>query len=81
MNVKTYSFCVQGNIKFRSENDAVRPEDNALVDKVAGLLSVTKQELNKALCQRVIAARGEVMEKNHTVPEAMYGKDAFAKVS
>ncbi|KAF4516828.1 hypothetical protein B566_EDAN006222 [Ephemera danica] len=69
-----------GNIKFRAENDATRPEDSKLIDQVAGLFSVTKQELNKALCQRVIAARGEIMEKTHTVAEANYGRDAFAKV-
>lgn len=70
----------QGNVKFRVDNDATRPEDGGLVDKVAGLLAVTRQELNKALCQRVIAARGEVMEKTHTIAEANHGRDAFAKV-
>lgn len=71
---------IQGNIKFRAENEATRPEDPKLIDHVAGLLSVTSQELNKALGQRVIAARGEVMEKTHTVAEANYGRDAFSKV-
>lgn len=47
---------------------------------LASLLSVDKNELSRALCQRVIAARGELMEKAHTVPEALYGRDAFAKV-
>jgi myosin-1 len=28
----------------------------------------------------VIAANGELMEKGHTTSEAIYGRDAFAKV-
>ena len=48
---------------------------------LASLLSVDENELSRALCLRVIAARGELMEKSHTVPEALYGRDAFAKVS
>jgi myosin-1 len=45
------------------------------------MLSVTSGELNKALSGRVIAARGEVMQKTHTLPEAEYGRDALAKVN
>ena len=48
---------------------------------VATLLSITKDDLSKALCQRVIAARGEVLEKGHTENEALFGRDAFAKVN
>ena len=37
-------------------------------------------ELEKALCSRVVAAKGEVVEKGHTVEQAKYGRDALAKV-
>ena len=66
-------------MKFRPDNESVTLDDPALVDKIAGLLQVTKQELKKALCERVIAAKGEVMAKAHTEATANYGRDAFAK--
>ena len=37
-------------------------------------------ELERALCSRVVAAKGEVVEKGHTVEQAKYGRDALAKV-
>ncbi|CAG0915513.1 unnamed protein product [Notodromas monacha] len=49
------------------------------LSKVAELLGVKAADLDKALCHRVIAAGGEVMEKGHTVANALYGRDAFAK--
>lgn len=51
-----------------------------ILNSVSQCLGVSSEHLEKALCQRVIAARGEVMEKVHTISEAIYGKDAFAKV-
>jgi len=45
------------------------------------MMSVTSAELSKALSERVIAARGEVMQKTHTLSEAEYGRDALAKVN
>ena len=45
------------------------------------MMNVTAAELNKALSERVIAARGEVLQKTHTLLEAEYGKDALAKVN
>lgn len=47
---------------------------------MAKLLSVAEGELLTALTERVIAARGEVMQKTHTLTEAEYGRDALAKV-
>jgi len=38
-------------------------------------------ELARALCSRVVAAKGEVVEKGHTVEQAQYGRDALAKVT
>jgi len=36
---------------------------------------VSPDQVTKALCRRVITARGEVMEKRHTESEASYGRD------
>lgn len=46
---------------------------------VAKLLGVTVEKLQLSLSQRVVAARGDVIEKRHTPQEASYAKDAFAK--
>lgn len=43
-------------------------------------MQVPHDSVTKALCHRIIAAKGEVMEKQHSVSEATYGRDAFAKV-
>lgn len=51
------------------------------VHKTADLLQVDKEELKRTLCERVIAARGEIMQKTHTLAEAEYGRNALAKVS
>lgn len=50
------------------------------MNNIAELLKVSPEEVKKALCHRVIAVRGEVMEKRHTDSEASFGRDAFAKV-
>jgi myosin heavy subunit len=44
-------------------------------------LSCDESDLDKALCSRVVAARGEVVEKGHTLEQAQFGRDAFAKVN
>lgn len=49
--------------------------------RVAKLLQVSEEDLKTALTERVIAARGEVMQKTHTLSEAEYGRDALAKVN
>lgn len=59
------------------ENVKVRNPQQAKF--VAELLNVTQEELNKALCERVIAAGGNIIQKNHTHTEAEYGRDALAK--
>ncbi|XP_069680956.1 unconventional myosin ID isoform X2 [Periplaneta americana] len=68
-----------GNITFKSQEEVTLPEDLGVVNKAAAMLNVTAAELSKALSERVIAARGEIMQKTHTLPEAEYGRDAFAK--
>lgn len=49
-------------------------------DKAADLLQVDRMELKRTLSERVIAARGEIMQKLHTLTEAEYGRNALAKV-
>ena len=48
---------------------------------IAKLLSVTKDDLEKSLCSRVIAAGGNVVDKHLNAGEAHYARKAFAKVS
>lgn len=45
----------------------------------AKLLQVTETELSKALTYRIIAARGDIMSKEHDVVQAEFGRDALAK--
>lgn len=70
----------QGNVSFTTEEDEVKFVEMDSVNKTADLLQVSKEELKRTLCERVIAARGEIMQKTHTLAEAEYGKDALAKV-
>jgi len=54
--------------------------DRTLLGNIASMLSVTPADLEKAMCSRVIAAGGQVVEKGLTVSEALYARDAFSKV-
>ncbi|XP_060522962.1 unconventional myosin ID isoform X2 [Cylas formicarius] len=68
-----------GNFEFNVNEDKLELKKTKSVDTVADLLKVQRKELETALCERVIAARGDVMRKEHTDVEAAYGRDAFAK--
>ncbi|XP_038044734.1 unconventional myosin-Id-like [Patiria miniata] len=69
-----------GNIHFESEDKETCSISNpGELSTIATLLGVSREELEKALCYRVVAAKGEVMEKSHTTEQAYYGRDAFAK--
>ena len=72
----------QGNIEFDSgeDKDSCQVSNTEEQEILSKLLGVSKEALEKALCFRVVAARGEVMEKGHTKQQAYYGRDAFAKV-
>ena len=50
------------------------------LEKVAELLACPLKALEKALCFRTVGNKRDVVEKGHTYEEAVYGKDAFAKV-
>ncbi|XP_033097296.1 unconventional myosin-Id-like isoform X3 [Anneissia japonica] len=69
-----------GGITFDSEDNEQCFVKNAdELSTITQLLQVQQDDLEKALCSRVVAARGEVMEKGHTTEQAEYGRDAFAK--
>ncbi|XP_050420077.1 unconventional myosin ID isoform X2 [Adelges cooleyi] len=71
-----------GNISFFSENDetiSVTNSHNNPVQQVSRLLEVNVDDLVMALSTRVIAANGEVLQKDHTLSQAEVGRDALAK--
>lgn len=68
-----------GNLKFVSSEDSTDITTKKELDTVAKLLRVTANDLNATLTARVIAARGEVMQKSHTTNQAETGRDALAK--
>ncbi|KAK3104099.1 hypothetical protein FSP39_024410 [Pinctada imbricata] len=70
-----------GNLQYEAEDDhdMAGITDKTLLGNIAKLLSVTDEELTKALCCRVIAAGGQVVEKQLTTKEAEYARNAFAK--
>ena len=76
-------FCndfIKGNLDFVTEKDEAQVQDGRLLSTIATLLSVNSNDAQKALCSRVVAARGDVVEKGHTLEQARYGRDAFSKV-
>ncbi|XP_071495589.1 unconventional myosin-Id-like [Diadema antillarum] len=72
-----------GEVQFESKPN--KEEECQVVNEkelstLAKLLNVTKDDLIKALCFRVVAAgSSEVVHKGHTKAQAYYGRDAFAK--
>ncbi|XP_050300495.1 unconventional myosin ID isoform X2 [Anthonomus grandis grandis] len=68
-----------GNVEFDIVEEKLTIRNMNHVDHVASLLKVQKTDLVNALCERVIATRGDIMRKEHTDSEATYGRDALAK--
>uniref|UniRef100_A0A8D8Y3H0 Myosin-VIIa n=1 Tax=Cacopsylla melanoneura TaxID=428564 RepID=A0A8D8Y3H0_9HEMI len=69
-----------GNVEFFKEEDGnVSVNKSNSLSKASQLLGVEEDDLTQALTERVIAARGEIMQKAHTLQEAEYGRDALAK--
>ncbi|XP_022906681.1 unconventional myosin ID isoform X2 [Onthophagus taurus] len=68
-----------GDIEFKTDDDKIQLKDTKESKEVANLLKVPHDELTKALCERVIAAHGDIMRKEHTQTEAFYGRDALGK--
>lgn len=72
----------QGNLKFDMEDDdSVIIVNKEKVRIIASLLGTMPSAVEKSLCYRVVAAKGEVMEKAHNKEEVIHGRDALAKVS
>lgn len=69
-----------GNLQFAEEGqDNVIVTDPDLVNTIAGLLACSPEILEKALCFRTVGNKLLVVEKGHTLEQANYGRDAFAK--
>ena len=81
--ISMFVLCSKGNVKFipdETHHEQARVEGSDILGTIAKLLASSQDEVEKVLLYRVVAARGEVVEKGHSVKEAMYGRDAFAKV-
>lgn len=68
-----------GNVEFQTIEDELVISNKQHLKSTAKLLQVTETELSTALTKRVIAAGGNVMQKDHNATQAEYGKDALAK--
>ncbi|XP_017474777.1 PREDICTED: myosin-IA isoform X1 [Rhagoletis zephyria] len=68
-----------GNIEFQSIEDDLVISNKAHLEHAAKLLQVTENELSNSLTTRIIAAGGNVMQKEHNATQAEYGKDALSK--
>lgn len=72
-----------GNIEFGFDESeditTILDKSDRYVGHVSKLLQISESDLRKTLCQRVIAAGGEVVSKKHNESEACFGRDAFAK--
>ena len=73
---------MQGNLEFDPSEDGESStvRDPGVVRNIAALLSLDVESCERALCTRVVAARGELVSKEHTKEQARDGRDAFAKV-
>jgi myosin-1 len=61
------------------QDDEIVIKNRSQLKTVAKLLMVTEAEVSTALTQRVIAAHGDIMKKQHDKTQAEFGRDAFAK--
>jgi len=67
-------------LTFNQEDDQAIITDGEALASICDCLGVQRKDCEKALCYRVVAARGEVIEKGHNKDDAIYGKNAFSKV-
>lgn len=68
-----------GNIQFALQDDEIVIANRNVLKTVSKLLNVTESEASTAFTQRVIAAHGDIMKKQHDKTQAEFGRDAFAK--
>lgn len=71
-----------GNLEFNpiNHNEESEVADKEALRATAELFDVDANALGAALCSRVVAARGDVVSKQHNVNDALFGRDALAKV-
>lgn len=72
----------QGNLQFADDNreQATVVHGDTELPNLAFLLGTEAKDVKKALCFRVVAAGGSVVEKAHHAKDASYGREALAKV-
>ena len=71
----------QGNLRFsKGEEDELVIENGEQLKVIASLLGSTPDMSEKALCYRVVGNKLGAVEKEHTLEQALYGRDALAKV-
>lgn len=69
-----------GSVEFVEAGiEEAKIKDSDALGNISSLLEVDDSEVRKALCTRVVATKGEVMEKGHTISQAAFGRDAFSK--
>lgn len=70
-----------GNLKFVEAGvEGAEIANREELNTTARLLQVTPQQLTDALCKQVVAARGDIVSKEHNIGAALYTRDALAKV-
>ncbi|XP_015779047.1 PREDICTED: unconventional myosin-Id-like [Acropora digitifera] len=70
-----------GNLEFADDNreQATVVHGDTELPNLAFLLGTEAKDVKKALCFRVVAAGGSVVEKAHHAKDASYGREALAK--
>jgi len=70
-----------GNVTLTPDGEAAKiaPNSKTAVNSAAKMLHVHGTELSNALCERAIAAGGQVMKKTLTSEQAQFARDALAK--
>ncbi|CAK8683010.1 unnamed protein product [Clavelina lepadiformis] len=68
-----------GQLEFVEEGQKVRIQNKEVVNYIASLIDSNAASTEEALLTRVVAARGEVINKIHSKEDACFARDAFAK--
>ncbi|MBN3291319.1 MYO1D protein, partial [Polypterus senegalus] len=69
-----------GNVEFENDEDTAVIRDLDLMDQIACLIGSETDAVQRALLFRTVATGvGEVFNKGHSLEEARFGRDAFAK--
>ncbi|XP_070975081.1 unconventional myosin-Id [Oncorhynchus clarkii lewisi] len=68
-----------GNLTFGVDGDTTLIENSKVVAVIGVLLATKEENVGKALLYRTVATGRDVIDKQHTIQEASYGRDALAK--